>query len=328
MIRTTFNTATSPIPLQTLDDAFAQVPVSFSTVSEISAANTTLTAANTGQLLRFTTASTIVTLPALNALNNGQSIAIANAASNFITVQSAGGAAISALGGTAFTATQFFLQPGDMVVVTQGNGVYLLPFVKMSPQLFVFAAAASSTFTTPFPAKILRVRVTGGGQSGAASGSSGVGASNNGGTSSFGAALISATGGGPGGLPGLGSGGLAGGSINLRGGNPTVPGAATNASGGLGGATVWGGAGLGPLPGNAGNAGQAPGAGGGGAGGAIGISAGQGGLAGGYAEGIIYAPAATYAYTVGAGGAAATAGVGGFAGGAGADGGIVIEVYY
>jgi hypothetical protein len=47
-----------------------------------------------------------------------------------------------------------------------------------------------------------------------------------------------------------------------------------------------------------------------------------------YAEITIDSPAATYTYTVGAGGAAGGAGTSGFAGGAGGSGYIIVDEYY
>jgi hypothetical protein len=112
-------------------------------------------------------------------------------------------------------------------------------------------------------------------------------------------------------------------------GNPGQGCAPANAAGigcgGLGGASYFGGSGLGAYAGAAG--GVAPGYGSGGGGGGVtssGIS-GSGGGSSGFVDAIIPNPAATYSYTVGAGGAGGT---GSYAGGKGGDGFIEVTEYY
>jgi hypothetical protein len=196
--------------------------------------------------------------------------------------------------------------------------------------------SGSGTYTTPTGARYLRVRLVGGGGGGGGSANSTANgaAGGTGGTTSFG--TMSATGGNGGGGSGQpsSSGGLAsGGDVNLAGisGAASVGagfGATTLSIGGLGGPSVFGGAGPGGYPG-ANGLGGLYGGGGGGGGGPPGVAgfSGGGGSAGGYAEKIITSPAASYSYVVGAGGSAGVAGTSGFAGGTGGSGLILVEAY-
>lgn len=177
----------------------------------------------------------------------------------------------------------------------------------------------------------------GGGGSGS-SNSSGGGAGADGGDTTFGSSLISAGGGKGGQSPGAGG---DGGSASLGSGpvGLAIPGSggtsgATSISGfsaasGSGGCSALGGAGRnGQIGAGVGvDASPNSGSGGGGAGGIndpSGSYGGAGGGAGGFVDASIFTPAASYAYSIGVGGAGGSAGASGAAGGSGADG--VIEV--
>lgn len=99
-------------------------------------------------------------------------------------------------------------------------------------------------------------------------------------------------------------------------------------SGGTGGVTPFGGAGVGGRYSlNGGNGQPNTGSGGGGAGGKVDgtTTGGRAGNAGGYLEAVIASPAATYTYGVGSGGAGT---VGNTSGGNGGSGVIIIEEHY
>ncbi|MEK7916651.1 hypothetical protein AAB988_29395 [Burkholderia contaminans] len=187
-------------------------------------------------------------------------------------------------------------------------------------------ASGSGTYVTPSGAKVLRVRRVGGGGGGA---SSGTGAGNGfpGTASTFGS-LPSCGGGGGGTTTAGGSGGLVAGSqVSVSGqqGSSGVPSNGANFPGGNGGASAFGGAGVGTISGNGTNAQANSGSGGGGAGavsGAVGSSGGGG--AGAFAEDWIINPASSYTYSVGVGGNGNLAGAS-WAGGNGANGQIIVE---
>lgn len=200
-------------------------------------------------------------------------------------------------------------------------------------------AGASGTYTTPtVPSPLyLKVTLVGGGGGGGGSGAGG-GTGGTGGTSTFGSSLLTAAGGVGGALNSTaGAGGAATVAapavtvVAVSGGDGANLGSAASANngGGMGGVSLFGGAGAGGYGNNAGSAGKAnTGAGGGGAGGTSTVSGAGGGGAGAGITAIIYAPAATYAYGVGAKGTAGTAGTSGNAGGAGSEGVIIVEEYY
>ena len=207
--------------------------------------------------------------------------------------------------------------------------------------------SGSSTYNRPAGVRYLRVRLVGGGGGGAGSGTSAGGAGGTGGTggtTTFGTSLLTATG-GVGGTAGFGGGGGAGGTATVAspavsvfaqpggaGQGVTFIGSAANSPqvpGAPGAPGPWGGAGGGVF-GAAGVAAATNSGAGGGGGGISQISAysGASGGAGAYVEALIYNPASTYSYAVGAAGTAGSAGASGFVGGAGGSGLIVIEEHY
>jgi hypothetical protein len=200
-----------------------------------------------------------------------------------------------------------------------------------TPTLQNLTSGTSATYTTPTGATWLKVRMIGAGGAGATHASNGAA----GGTTSFNS--VTAVGGGGGTAntgTSAGQGGTAGtggtGTATLRvpgtQGNPggSIIAGASAPTGGVGGAGPFGGAGSAGSDSNAGGNAQAnSGAGGGGTGGSSGsvLASCGGGASGEYVELIIYAPAATYTYTVGAGGTNGGAGTG-------AAGRIIVEEYY
>jgi hypothetical protein len=191
----------------------------------------------------------------------------------------------------------------------------------------------SGTYTTPANVRWLEVTVIGGGAGGAGGASGGNGTA--GGNSTF----STLTGNGAAanssyiasGTPGAASGGsifnLSGGS----GGSGSAANAAVwTATGGNGGSSILGGAGAGQANAAGRAASQNTGSGGGGGGVTTAVTdfGGNGGSAGGVAHGIITSPAATYSYSVGAGGTGGAAGANGYAAGAGARGIVIVKEFY
>jgi hypothetical protein len=202
---------------------------------------------------------------------------------------------------------------------------------NMTPTQQYLTSGSGATYTTPANCRKIIVKMIGGGGGGGGSGTSGQTAGGTGGTTSFNS--INAAGGG-GGAVNAGLGGLGGtggtGSASLR-----LPGSSggwgenTDTYGGAGASGIFGaGAARGPITAGAGTSGGAnTGAGGSGASPSSG-SVGAGGGAGEYVEIIITSPAATYTYTIGAGGSAGSSGASGSAGGAGGTGLIIVAEYY
>lgn len=192
----------------------------------------------------------------------------------------------------------------------------------------VLLSGTGATYTTPTGCTMINVRMVGGGGGGSAvtTNNGAVGTSTTFGTltAAFGSGGIVGTAGGAGG-------GATNGDINLTGqsgagfSNNTVAGVAIVGS--SGGSSVFGGGGASSGTPSAGQAGIAnTGGGGQGGAGSSTTATGSGGGAGGYCEKLIVGPAATYTYTVGAGGAAGAAG--GVAGGAGGTGIIIVDEWY
>lgn len=200
-------------------------------------------------------------------------------------------------------------------------------------------SGTAQTYTTPANVRQLKVRMIAGGGGGGGNGTTTTGGNGGtGGTTTF--DTFTVIGGGPGtanngvagGTGGVGgTGGSGSASVRLAGGSGGG-GVAVNASAafdmaGYGGDGAFGGGG----GGNASPAAGAANTGGGGAGASstgVTVANSGGGGAGEYAELIINTPAASYTYTVGAGGTAGTAGTSGVAGKAGGSGIIIVDEYY
>ena len=216
---------------------------------------------------------------------------------------------------------------------------------KSATQTQTILTSGSGTYYTPSGVAWLRIRMVGGG---GGAGGGGTGGANYGGAGSagtntvFGSSLLVATsGGGADNSNGVGLAGGAGGTgtintgatgIVIAGGRGSPGSFTAYATGGTGGATPFGGAGVGYPPGSAGagTAGSTNSGSGGGGSGAPYASvsfAGHGGGAGGYVEAYISSPSASYAYTIGAGGGGGAGGTYG-AGGGGGSGIIIVEENY
>jgi hypothetical protein len=211
---------------------------------------------------------------------------------------------------------------GTLPVANGGTGLTSIPHTV---QVFT---SSSGTYTTPANCKAISVRMVGGGGGGAGTGSSAT-AGTAGGSTTFGTAFLTCTGGAGGFITGTNqAGGTAtGGDINIAG--ATAPGAVggvTNFTGGVGGSTPFGGAGAGGCANATGStAATNSGAGGGGGGGGTSTLTGGGGAAGAYLEKLISSPSATYAYAIGAAG---TNGTGGTSNGGGGGSGLIIVTEY
>lgn len=213
------------------------------------------------------------------------------------------------------------------ISILSGGGATSVPVRGPSTQTFT---SGSGTYTTPAGVKWIRVRMVGGGGGGCGSGTS-PGNGGAGGDTTF--STFTASGGGAttGTNVGGAGGAASGATINVTGGRGGDANNAATAASGSGGGTL-----LGPATGSAiygGSVGRAgttnTGAGGSGAtASSAGVLSAPGGGGGGYCEGMIVSPAASYSYAVGTAGTAGTAGSSGSAGGAGGSGVIYVEEYY
>lgn len=204
---------------------------------------------------------------------------------------------------------------------------------------------ATITFQTVYKPTYIKVKMAGGGGGGSGSSAGGSptpgSAGNN---TTFGTTLLIANGaaacatketGGLGGAYTITSGIL---GYGINGGNGSsvgqqvAPSTAALMQGGTGGNNWFGGGGGGgtgaPTSGTSGATNSGCGGGGAGAPNASGSIPGSGGGAGGCVEALIFGPDASYAYSIGTGGAGGNAGTFGAAGSAGAAGIIVIEEFY
>lgn len=246
-----------------------------------------------------------------------------------------------ATGGRALTFNAVFKNQGDASTIPapsqaasavtcyvfespDGANLRLTNYYK-KPTRTVLTSGTAATYTTPAGVTRINVRAVGGGGGGGAV-STNAGASGTATTFS----TLSAGGGAGGqvGTTGVNGGTASGGDINISGGQGC---GCSNSSGsfsppgGIGGTSIFGGAGRSDATGQGGNAAANSGAGGGGGGG-NGTAGSAGGGAGAYCEKLIVSPSATYTYTVGAKGLGGAAGT--TAGGNGADGIIIIDEYY
>lgn len=229
-------------------------------------------------------------------------------------------------------------------VLTQtGNGTdSAAPEWKPAPAPTVQQfSSGSGTYTTPSGVLYLRVRMVGGGGGGGGGEESGGGAGSGGtgGNTTFGDAAANGGGGGTVGAGGSNDGGTAtlgtiGTGLAFQGAIGTNGASTSNTNffqnGGQGASTPFGGGGGGGAgngPGYDAKAGTGAGGGGGGTSN-NGGQCGGGGCAGGFVDMMVFSPAASFSYAVGAAGSAGTAGTGGFAGGAGASGYLIVEEYY
>lgn len=212
---------------------------------------------------------------------------------------------------------------------TTGEG-QLYPFPYKAPTVTTLTSG-TGTYSPPWDAHSIRVRMVGGGSGGAGSGT-GAGAGSAAGNTTFGS--LTANGGGASSAAGDGTystgGAASGGDLNISGQDGSGVAGNTSAFGGQGGSSVFGGAGLNSVQSTiVGRSAETnTGSGGSGASCSATAPAGAGGASGGYVEKIFTDLARTYAYSVGAGTAGGTAGTGGAAGGAGASGIIIVEEYY
>lgn len=218
---------------------------------------------------------------------------------------------------------------------------------SVAPTIQKFTSG-SGTYTTPTSPRgplYIRVRMAGGGGGGGPSGTTAGTGGGAGGTTTFGTTLLSCNGGG-GGVCGAASNSGGAGGVSSLGAGPigiAIPGSTGQGNfgvaavstvfimGGMGGTNSFGGPGPGGGSATAGGAGLTNTGGGGGGAGANDVSTiqgGSGGGAGGYVDALIIALAATYAYSIGAGGTAGIAGTSGVAGGSGGSGVIIVEEFY
>lgn len=321
----------------------------FSANNLIDGYRTTATAAGTTTLAvgdafqQFFTGSTtqIVAMPVTSTLVLGQAYYITNNSTGIVTVNSSGANLILAMGPSTSAIFTCILTSGTSAA--SWSATYIGNGGAITPTIQKFTSGTAQTYTTPAGCIYIRVRMVGAGGGGSGSGTGSNGSGGNGGSSTFGTSLLTA-GGGSGSTASSSLGGQAGaagtasigagatgtalsGGVGNSGGVAAASGTAV--PGGVGGDSFFGGAGGGGQPTTPGGAAAANSGSGGGGGGGVGPGAsGGGGGAGGYVEALIPAPAASYAYSVGAGGSLGTAGTGGQAGTAGAFGYIEITEYY
>lgn len=223
-----------------------------------------------------------------------------------------------------------------------GTKIQLMP-ADVSKQVNVVTyTSGSGTYYPSVGCRAIRVRMVGGGGSGAGGGTSTATAGSAGNSTTFGSWTA-----GGGGAGQWGSSCLAGTANTFSGtgyaipstvgGSPCsgAPGGGLNISGGggHGGSSYFGGAGCGGYATTGGDAKTNSGSGGGGGGngssGGTAVNGGSGGGSGGFIEGFILNPDASYSYGVGAAQTSVgSAGTAGGAGGQGAAGFIIIEEYF
>jgi len=272
----------------------------------------------------------------------------AQAAGTNIAAVSGSQVVILTCNGPGFTdssSNAYILTNNGNVVATQ-----YAPFSSFSAiarsatQTQTILTSGSGTYYTPSGVAWLRIRMVGGGGGGGGSGSGSPGNGSVGANTTFGTSLLTAGGGGAGvpnnGLPGIGgtaSIGSGATGIALSGGGGTNAAYSYYPGGGNGGTSPFGGGGAGGQPngdagvvknGSAGATNSGSGGGGGNWNQGSNAGAGSGGGASGYVEAYISSPAASYAYTVGAGGGGGSAGTSGGAGGGGGSGVIIVEENY
>lgn len=211
------------------------------------------------------------------------------------------------------------------------------------PTRQILTTGTAATYTTPSGVTRIAVRMVGGGGGGGGNGTANATAGGTGGTTSFDGSTYTAIGGSGGaetnnafgGFGGAGGTGGAG-TVSLRrqgtygsaGGANT--GGAASVVGGIGGNSFLGGGGVYRGDNNATVLAGRNNTGSGAAGavnGATNIGGGGGGGAGEFVEFFINNPAASYVYTIGAGGTAGAAGTSGAAGGVGGSGVIIVDEY-
>jgi len=214
--------------------------------------------------------------------------------------------------------------------------------VRPAPNVQTFLSG-SGTYTTPANAVWLHIRMVGGGGGGSGSGTTFGGAATSGGASTFGTSLLTC---GPGGgCTGISGPGGLGGTVTVnspaislvaltgqKGQGPNNNSPSNYNFGAAGGASPFGGNGLGSTDfvGAGMDALAYTGSGGGGAGcnATSNNWTGGGGGSGGYIEAIINSPAASYAYAVGGNGSRGAAGANGQLGGFGGYGVIYVIAYF
>ena len=301
-------------------------------------ANYTLVAA-TDDVVVFSAAAT-ATLPTAVGIA-GKKFTILNTAGGYnVTLATTSSQTIN-----GWAAGQIISQKNNYITVMSDGSNWLTTHSSISPTVQTFTSVTSGTYITPKGASYLIVKMVGGGGGGAGNSSGGTGASAGDGTSStFGTSLLTAYYGfGPKtGDMQLGADSQSGvinspayGSIFY--GSPGTGGHTGNAnatytSGGVGGASCFGGNGAGQKGNAAGSSAQAYSGSGGGGAGSIYSSAlvgGGGGGGGGCVVATIPSPSTSYLYVVGNNGSAGSAGTGGtLSGGWGGQGKIIVEEYY
>jgi len=248
---------------------------------------------------------------------------------------SASSATLSATGGSIYsltTSSGIHILAGG-IKWADGSVSTTAPSAPAVPTRQVLTSGSAATYTTPTGARQLRIRMVGGG--GGAGGSGGSATNGSNGTATIfnsiyanpgqGSSLANGGGTGNGGAGGSGGSGTA--SFRMAG-NPGAQGTYNVAVCGVGGASVFGGAGGCSWVGSGNAATANSGSGGGGADRNNSTGGTGGGGAGEYVELIINSPGASYTYTIGGGGASGTATSPDVSGGAGATGIIIVDEFY
>jgi hypothetical protein len=303
---------------------------------------TTLSASSAGNEISVGGASTTITLPGSGTCTVGSCIIFRSASGATVTISAQGTDTLMVAGMTSAAAGSFTLQAeGDWVTFMSVGGSQWIAIALGKAPVVSVLTSGSSTYNTPFGAKLLKVRAVGGGGGGGGTGTASETAGGAGGSTTFGTATApGGSGGSLGSAASVGAGGSGGaaptnatfgfpGAVGSGGiGNSNTLATLFNSVGGIGGSSPFGGAGS-PITGPGGAATTNTGSGGAGAGGGGGTSypAGGGG-AGTYMEIYLPNPATSYSYGVGGAGTGGTVGTGGSAGGAGAAGIIIIEAQF
>jgi hypothetical protein len=324
------------------------------TDSTTTGAAATISGTYTGDGTVILTNASLTSISGITAGLSAQYITLENQTGSLITINNDDAGA--AVGNQIYTGTGAGLSmPNNATITFVYNstiGFWMLTGTagsapaKYAPTQQIFLSG-SGTYTTPVsPAPLyIEIEMVGGGGGGGAAGNTAMSPGGNGTASTFGTLLTAGPGvGGNGSYPAAGYPVLGGtGTITapavgftIAGGSSTGSGSIGGGGGGAGGNSAFGGGGGGggggTLSGTAGsgtpaaiNSGSGGGGGASGGNGAIAIQ-GSGGSAGAFVEAVIPSPSATYAYSVGTGGAGATGDES--PGGAGGSGIIRVTEYY
>lgn len=308
-----------------MDTIDSELKIAVDTVHNSITSSYTLLISDRKKILLCDATSGAITISLLAAATAGDGFTLTvkktDSSGNSVTLDGSGSETID--GALTYALSS---QYGAITLICDGTNWNTITPASPSVSTRQYLTSGSSTYTTPSGAKLIAIRMVGGGGGGGARATN---AGSVGSNTIFNS--INAAGGGGGSQGGVNTTNAAGGTggsgtalLRIQGGS----GFGAIGAGGGGGSSVFGGGAGGPTLTLAGPSGSTNSGGGGAGGGAASTtSAGAyGGGAGEYVEFRIATPSSTYSYTVGAGGGGGSAG--GLAGGNGGSGLIIVDEYY